>query len=352
MRVVDFETKTVNITNSLRQTFDACHYKAYLEHIHNGYGIRPITPSSPLRMGSAMHQVLDAYYRGSLEYAKITAGNAIMRVMDDPNITLTDDLLFQLNKEAAMIEGFIEPYHEYWKEEDRPYSVLEIEKPISLNVGVIETSNFDRRPIEWQVMLHGKIDILREHGTTEVMDHKSVSQFRAAAHDKAAFDYQTSIYCLLASEYLKRPITQVTYNVVRKSALRGIKGESRAQFIQRISDDYSASPDKYFKRITGVRTEEQLKEAYSAVMDVGVELLRHDRSGFWRKNMATCDIYSGCPYVELCASGVIDTINFVNKTTTHMELGGPDVSTSDRPDSANRGLESNGDSNLRTAEDW
>lgn len=319
--MIDPDKRIITITNSARDEFDSCRYKTYLSHFHKGAGIAPLMPSAPFRWGSCMHLALEQYYAGMS--GEMAVGHALRYYSDllaQPDIFISPDAAIKIEKEMAMIEGFMPAYIETYAGDGEQFEVIAQELVLTETIGVIH----DNTGAMWTIQYSGKLDmLLRRHEDQKlvVLDHKSVSMFQESHHDKLQFDYQTTGYCWLASKHTSEPVNDVIYNCIRKSALRGKTGESRPQLTMRIQEDYLERPETYFKRLTPIRTTIQMNELISVVNLVANDLLRTYKSNTWRKNMAQCSIYSGCQFLPICASGVVDdSVNFRLKTKSHEEL--------------------------------
>lgn len=324
--MIDSKNHTITLTNSARDEFDTCRYKTYLSHFYRDVGITPALPSAPFRWGSCMHLALEQYYAGmSPEMAVGHALKYYSDILNKPDVFISGDAAVKIEKEMAMIEGFMPAYVEMYADDGEKYEIIGQELVLSHHIGSLK----DNEGNLWTIYYGGKIDMLLRRHTDQkliVLDHKSVSMFQESHHDKLMFDYQTTGYCLLASEYSGEPVNNVIYNCIRKSGLRGKAGESRPQLASRIRDDYLERSETYFKRIDTMRTTEQKNELIGTVNYVANDLLRTYKANAWRKNMSSCAIYSGCQFLSICASGVIDdTINFRLKTESHEELANADT---------------------------
>jgi hypothetical protein len=323
--MIDPDKRIITITNSARDEFDSCRYKTYLSHFYKGVGIAPVMPSAPFRWGSCMHLALEQHYAGMP--CDMAVGHALRYYSDllaQPDVFISEDAAVKIEKEMAMIEGFMPAYVEIYSDDAEKFEIVGQELVLSRHIGSIKDNDGDI----WTIMYSGKIDmLLRRHSDQQlvVLDHKSVSMFQESHHDKLQFDYQTTGYCWLAEQLSDEPVRNVIYNCIRKSALRGKGGESRRQLASRIRDDYLERPETYFKRLTPVRTAEQKNELIAAVNLVANDLLRTYKTDAWRKNMAPCSIYSGCQFLSICGSGVVDdTVNFRLKVESHEELANAD----------------------------
>lgn len=323
MLLIDPSARVITLTNSSRSTFDTCRYKFYLAYLHKGVGIAPFTTKPPLRFGTAVHAALGQYYSGADIDVMVGAGLKHYRdLVDDPNVTLMPNDAAEFEKEKAKVEGMLRAYAErYDPATNDSFEVVGTELVITHTLGHIGITEYPGFHNSWRVDIAGKLDVLgKDADGYFVMDHKTMAAFREAFYDKCLFDFQTTLYCILAMSFLKEPINRVIYNCMRKSALRGSSGESPAQLMTRIKADYLERIETYFNRITAIRTASQIGEGLTAVEEVAADAINGYLFQRFRKNMSSCDIYSGCPFRTICASGQIDEINFRLKTSAHEEL--------------------------------
>jgi len=308
--MIDPKERIVFLDNTVRSAFDSCRYKTYLNHFHKGRGVAPRTTAPPLRFGSAIHRALEQFHSGAdLDMATGAGLRAYQELEENPNVVITETDAMNINKECAMLEGIMEAYAEQYSDDGEKFEALSTELIVEATAGEVTVDNET-----WLIKYFGKIDVVgRNYDGTElfIMDHKTVSDFREAYYDSLHYDFQTTGYCILGSQYFKDPVRNVTYNIIRKSRLRLKKGESHTQYTERIRNDYAERPEDYFKRVDAVRTQQQLQECYAALLEVGRDIVQCHKTQHWRKNMASCSIYSGCAFRNICVSGVVDSsVNF------------------------------------------
>lgn len=322
--IIDPKNRILLLNNTGRGTFDTCRKKAWYAHVAgSGYGIVEKLAPSPLRIGSAVHSVLMQHYAGADEAYAIAAGLAHYReVEENPNITMTPELADAFNKETAIVEGFFPAYRAHWMIDDADWKPVASEINIDHDLGIVVSEN----NAGWAVRYTGKIDLIVEDAGGEliVVDHKTLSQFRDSYFDRLHFDYQVTGYAMLASMYLGRTINQVIYNCIRKSLLRLKMGESKPQFLSRIITDYAEDPGKYFKRVQCIRTDAQFCDWRNACIEAALDIINAFERGYFRRNMAVCDMYSGCPYRELCVANIDDHPNFVHRPAPDTQEGDDD----------------------------
>lgn len=324
--IIDQKNHILYLNNSGRSTFDVCRKKAFYSDVAGaGYGLKEKLAASPLRIGSAVHSVLMQHYAGAPEEFAIAAGLAHYKAIeDDPNVLMTPALADAFNKEVAIVEGFFPSYRQHWMIDDSELGeVIAAEQKIETEVAVITVGGET-----WSIRVIGTIDLITENADgILVTDHKTLSQYRDAYFDRLQFDHQVTGYAVLAGRYLARGVQKVMYNCIKKPLIRLKANETKPQFLARIHEEYEMDPGKYFKRVPCIRTRDQFDEWDQAMHEVAEDVIACIQANSWRRNMAICDMYSGCSYRNLCVSNLDDDpVNLVHRTAPEEdgEDGGDD----------------------------
>ncbi|MEO5366710.1 MAG: PD-(D/E)XK nuclease family protein [Magnetococcus sp. WYHC-3] len=306
--------KQIELSNSKRTCFDTCHKKFYYSYLYEDVGLEEKLPPSPLRLGSAIHTVLMHHYSGASAEIAVQAGVATYNsIFEDIEILITEKEATAIDKEIAIVEGFIKPYTDFWADEDAEFKIMATELDLSTSISP-------------QVRYSGRLDLVVERkGQLYVVDHKTLSMFRAPYFNRLHFDYQLTGYAWLAAKHFKQPVG-VIYNCIKKPAIRQKMHETKPEFLARIRDVYDDDPQDYFKRVECVRTLDQINEFKLACAEVASDMIFAINSGTnYRRNMATCDIYSGCIFNGMCVSNTPDLTNFrLRRTRTEEDVDGND----------------------------
>lgn len=306
------------LTNSMRSKFNACHRAYKLAYVDLK---RPAIPSDALSFGTAMHSLLEHYWKRE-GFDPIDTGDRFR------DVTLRE-----------LFEGYVRR----WLDED-----LEKYEPVGAEVYFeAPLMNPETRCISKTWKLAGKIDaIARERATGKVVivEHKTTSQDIGPGSDywkKIPIDGQVSGYyvgaqavgldaqdCVydvirkptirpsssvpvLDDDGLKIVVDEVTGERVmkkdgtpRQSAGEGMKlltrDELPEEYAERLRDDICARPDYYFQRLSVARSEGDLAEYLYDMWAVGREIADAERMGRFSRNPNACSMYGQCEYFDVC----------------------------------------------------
>lgn len=317
MKVVDHDKKIINLTNSSRNTFDSCHAKFYYGNMVDDHGIRLAGPySAALLVGDLVHEMFAARLLGLDDHDVLKSGWKVVNRAEEAVTMPSDKIEKNLEQARCMVPGLVEVATEVKKVLDKYGAVAAVEEHMSIPLGTVD---------DYKVVLHGKLDVLLENDEgLMVVDHKTVSAFKSAFHDRCQFDPQLTTYSMLAvPDWETEPgaLRKVAYNVFRKPTIRKKKSETAHEFSDRLTQYLvETHPSEYLKMIDTSRTFGEMIETQIAYLEVARDILSCERRGIWRQCTATCDLYAGCPYLMIC-SGVDDgSINYVRKRSAHEEI--------------------------------
>lgn len=316
------------LTNSMRSKFAGCHRAYKLAYVDLK---RPVVTSEALSFGTAMHELLEHYWKRE-GFGPINTGDEFR------DVTLRE-----------LFDGYVRR----WLDED-----LENYEPVGAEVYFEaplmnpETGGMSKT---WK--LAGKIDaIAREKRTGKVVivEHKTTSQDIGPGSDywkKIPIDGQVSGYyvgaqvngydaqdCVydvirkpairpsssvpvLDDDGLKIVVDEVTGERVmkkdgtpRQSAGEGMKLLTReelpCEYAERLRDDIYARPDYYYARLNVARSSDDLAEYLFDMWAVGREIADAERMGRFSRNPNACSIYGQCEYFDVCTGcASIDDVN-------------------------------------------
>jgi hypothetical protein len=215
------------ITNSERGTAD-CPHRWLLRY---GLGLRPVTRTRVLDLGSLVHAGLDAYYGAPVQQgeeafvtpnplqdglaaieSELQAQLAKVREAQDSGLvdpanfvpqTAVDGLLEDADNAARLLAG----YHMTW--DQRPFKVLASEQTYTRRV---------RTPsghVSTRTWYAGKVDKVVEYqGHTLVLEHKTTSLALGEWHEKHRRSPQARAYGWLLRE-CGIPVTGVVYDLIQ-----------------------------------------------------------------------------------------------------------------------------------------
>lgn len=335
-----------NLTNSMRSKFNACHraFKLNYEDLR-----RPINKSEALNFGTAMHKLLEAYWSGKPHDFDIDA------------INIEDE--YMRKTIIALYGGYIEK----WYEEDyKKFETIGVEVGFEAPLMNPETGGVSKT---WQ--LAGKIDaIAKEKSTGKILivEHKTTSQDIGTGSDywkKLPIDGQVSGYYVGAQVAGYEP-TNCLYDVIRKPSMRPsesvpvldeeglkiavyeasgeraflkngkprqsaskeegivlmVRKETPDEWFERLTADIKAKPDSYFARLEIARSESDLMEYLYDMWGVAREISDAERMNRWSRNPASCALFSGCEYFDVCTgcANIDDDTIFLTADKVNEEL--------------------------------
>lgn len=334
------------VTNSELEVRARCkreHFFLYMQ------GYRPVEDAEALYFGKQWHYGMEAWWNGdSIDDAIYVATQGVT------------DLY-----EAAKLRVLLRGYHARWHNETDFGDVVRAEREFLTPIINPQTGAASRT-----FVLGGKIDVECKRSFVE---HKTTSEeigFGSIYWRNLVLDSQISTY-YKGMRGMAREVDGVLYDVIRKPALRpsnvpitdvdGVKIvldangarvrtkdqkkwretgdtaqryvlqtriESAAEFEDRMLEEVSSNPDKYYQRGTVVRLEAEEFEAaldmwqLTQIMREDLALNRHPR------NPRACKRWSRmCPFFDVCCqvASLDDTSRFTRVENMHPELSGTEA---------------------------
>ena len=339
------------LTNSRRNSFGTCHRKHYFEY---ELGRRPITDAESLRFGSLAHAGLELWFLSLWRGADVALSEAMAAIEANAPKEKADSYAI------ATARAMLECYSERWGGDD--VEVLAVEQHFEIPLVNPDTNGQSRT-----FRLSGKIDaIVRVSGKVLILEHKTCSEDigpDSRYWTKLAIDGQVSGY-YMGAKALGYDVAGCLYDVLRKPSIRpgaiplvdedGVKivldangqrvhtkdgkkwretgdtaqgyvlqtrPETPDEWYARLRADIAEQPDRYFRRLDVPRLDADLVEYLGDMWAVGREIAEAQNTKRWPKNPRSCDVYSGCPYFEVCAGREsIDNPHVFQDVDIHREL--------------------------------
>lgn len=319
-------------TYSLWRSFLNCGKSCYWRYVR---GIKPIETAHALAFGSAIHECLERWHRGS----------GIEGVLDHIDFTYRDrtrnpDEKRDWHLARAMMKGYARRYP---KEE---FEVLALEKTFEGKIVNPKTGCASR-----SFTMAGKIDgIVRVKGDNVILEHKSCSQLDGNYLDRLWTDLQVTLYTLYAEQALGIPIAGVIYNVLVKARLQQSRGESEIEFEERRRqlaaksksgtssakrklpetdeefakrlDEKYAEPEMFHREVLYL-SRDRIGALQAELWDLTQALKDAIRKDTFFRNTSHCFQWGRpCPYFSLCqANGSAMVLeNLYEKKNAHEEL--------------------------------
>lgn len=352
------------LTNSRMQCWKTCPKK---HHVLYDLGIRKIVSAQPLRMGSAVHEALDAHAQAKMNgLDDAECMNVGRGAIDDEYFNVpewADEREWHGEREIcrALFIGYV------WRWSQDPIEYVATEQSFELPIVNPRTgreSTIYRRA--------GKIDkIAKWHGLTVVMEHKTTGDSIAEDSDywgRLAVDTQISGY-FIAAISLGNDIQTVLYDVIHKPGMRPLdqvpcldgdgkkivvhketgnrmfkangdpyltagreehtyqyRQESIEEYGERLLKDIYDNPDKYYARKEIPRLECDLEEYKQELWSIQQSMRTAERNGWHFRNTDSCTKPYPCELKDLCWQGwdfenEVPT-GFEKVTNIHPELKG------------------------------
>ena len=301
--------------------------------------------STPLRMGAAVHNGLDALASGMDMESALTAATA--PYADVPTWCQSAEDVADWCVEAATVSAMVQGYRERWG--DIQFNVIAAEKEFNVPLRNPETSAASKT---WTFA--GKIDrIIRlDDGRLAVLETKTAGESIEPTSDywtRLRIDNQISGYMIAARE-LGHNVECVIYDVLRKPAIRPkniTKAERAAatangkyfdlpiteqcperetpeMFGARLLADMRERPDFYFARREIARMASELVLFNGELWDEAKILRERQLSNRWRRNTGACIHPYPCEYQGPCWNGwdASDPMpdGFIRAEKVHAEL--------------------------------
>jgi hypothetical protein len=342
------------LTNSNRNSYGTCHRKFFYQH---EICRNPVHEPEALRFGTLTHESLEQWYLNHYKGADERMAAALAAIAANAEKAEAD--LYQVAMCRAMMRGYELAYGHL------EMHVVAVEQEFYYPLYNPKTG----RPSQtWE--LGGKIDaiaIFGEDGKQYIIEHKTTSDSVAPESSywvKLRIDGQVSAYFPgakskgfecddLLYDVLHKPqvrprnipqldaagLKQVvdadgvrqmnkdgkTWKQAPGAASEGLtllsRDETPDEFEARIWEDIQADPDKYYRRLSIVRSDEDMLEYFDDMWAVGREIADAQKSGRFPRNPRSCDNYGLCQYFDVCGGQEsIDNPQKFKTTQRHQEL--------------------------------
>lgn len=300
------------LTNTLRSMYQECPKKFYYR---NELGYLPVREAEALSFGKAFHTLLEYWFRD---------------VIDLPVMVENADPFT-----AVKIEELFRGYCAKWPRVKADAVECEYVLPLLNPATTAPSRTFE---------LAGKIDAIV---SGDVVEHKTTSDSiedpACEYWQRLSLDSQISGYFLAAEKLGYKP-SKIIYDVIKKPTIRPAKAtpeevrkykkdgtlyanqratdETPEEFRQRLREDITANPDKYFQRREIARLENDLVEYMQDVWSVAKLIMESRAEGYWPKRISQCFSYGRCPYYEVCAkiASLDDSSMYVKAESKNPEL--------------------------------
>jgi PD-(D/E)XK nuclease superfamily len=274
-----------------------------------------------LLYGSAIHEMLDQYYR-NFPSGPDDITCPLFHFEEDVILTPSQTAEYRYWMKLANIT--FQRYAFYWRKVEEHYRIVSTEQEYEV--------------IYRDFRLRGKIDLQLNPSPNShamyVMDHKTVSEYSRSQYDGWNFRFQFLFYAWM---YWRATGTQpagILVNGLRKPALRRSekRGETEETFLQRINQHMIEYPDDYFQREKLTFDAHTLARFEDDTLDPILTQFswlkrwhgsdRDLKSLLFAMNSDHCQVYNRpCEFLDLCQTNFEDfSAEYIQMDTKHEEL--------------------------------
>ncbi len=287
----------LELDNSKRSTFQECPRKFYWNYDQHLVSKRG---SSALRFGSVLHRGLEEYYKIVLENGLPAIDDYSKRcllAMKDEWDTATDereDWWLDWRTFENCVTTFLN-YVQYWEEVDKDagIEVLQVEDKFTLALPPISGI-----PLNFI----GRIDlVLRLHGTTHVMDHKTTSMNLNIMSNRVGRSAQTIGY--LYATQVQHPEFEAHDFFINYCYSHANKSRSRDSLAQQAAGGGALFTGfkNEFLRMPEIHTERIMAEWVYMFRQTAAHIVECYKKDFFPMNFDSCEgKYGKCTYLGLC----------------------------------------------------
>ena len=367
------------LTSSRLRAYRTC---ARYHHLRYVEGWSPVREQEALRVGSAVHLGLEAWWECDVPLdAFESAMGAVRGVGIDAY-------------EQVRIEEMLRGYDRHWLGDRLRFKTIAVEQSFRAPLLNPETMHASRT---WA--LAGKVDAIArdlETGKTVVVEHKTCSEdIQDAACDywaKLSMDHQCSAY-VLGAEALGHQVDEILYDVIRKPGIRPkratppesrkfkkrrpakdavperviksgprkgevvpgslgdpgemhlpedhpsllhanqrLEDETPDEYRIRVREDIKARPERYFQRRQVMRSNSQLRDFLFDAWQQAKQMHDAERLNRAPRNPEACHRFGKCWAWDICANGLDPSGTpdmFVRLDDVHPELKEVDTNDTD-----------------------
>lgn len=366
----------MNGTKLLTHSRMSCFQRCPREHQYRyELGIRPAGETKPLRMGSAIHEGIDARAKGASVDEAICAALAPYAAQIDLDIDHEEEGAIELHVEAETVRALLDGYFTAWHNDWQPatagtHGITPVECVASELAFMMPIDNPETGKRTNNFIAAGKIDrIVRlADGRLAVKETKTTGDSVDDASDywlKLRIDHQISRY-MLAAKHLGHDVQTVLYDVIHKPGIEptriplfdeeGTKivldqngdrvrtkdgkkwretgdkelgyvlqtrPETAREYGLRLRADIANRPAFYYARQEIPRLSKDLDEYQVELWQQQQALRESQKHGRWFRNPSACSSMGRCQYLNICHQGFdSDSIpaGFVRVDDIHPEL--------------------------------
>lgn len=306
------------VTQSLLSSWRQCRFKA----MHSLHGYTSKRTSMALTYGTITHAVLEDVY-GLVMDKKLKSSPSSMflkriikkteRRFKKENPGLDAMELQDLEESLAIAEATLPSYFKFWHKEDfKKYKWRSLEQQFA-----IPYKTKDGR----KTVIRGKKDGVYGERFIRLFETKTKSMINIGALvDTLSFEFQCMLYMWAVKKTYKKIPVGITYNIIRRSALRRKVSEPLKQFMKRVEDDVEKRPDFYFIRLRSNVTRREMATFEEELEEIIVEFLDwcEGKAGHYKSTNECIGKYGRCSWIPMCSAN--DKARYKKRKTVFKEL--------------------------------
>ena len=287
------------------KAWNRCKRYYYHSYIRNR---EPSTMRVAFYIGSTLHYGVMLLYQGVAEkdiVKKTKAFQIEYKRGQSIHPEMAEDMKIHDAIGIAMVQGYIRQYGKFAKSVKVVCAEQSFQTTLSNGVPFIGT-----------VDLIYKIKSKQREGLW-IEDHKTASGIHENTLNILPMNLQMSAYPAIVKRALGVQVDGIVYSIVKKPDIRLKNSETVAEFIERIIEEYTDKPDKYFHQEFIPYNPGTVSRVWNDIMQTANDMIRwYDsmdeeeilREENWPRNEQGCFPYgfkreNACPYYDICRDG-------------------------------------------------
>lgn len=277
-----------HLSNSSLNTFLACQQRFAF---HYEQRLDPAVTAEPLAMGRAFAEALEhgdpeagatVLLEQAVKQADEAAGNPWL-VVPDPQ---------EVEVQATVVREASRAYLSRYGTHDQT-------REVELRARIRNPASGGRYSMTHDLLC--RVDaVSADH--RDLFEDKLVSQIpRRSLTSKLKLDRQVSIETYMVWRCTGVAPERVHYRYTKKPGIRRRKDESHEGYLKRIAEEYATRPDEYLHEEILTRSHDDFLRLERELWNWTEAIRVARKDGLFPRNTASCEAFSGCRYLALCA---------------------------------------------------
>lgn len=319
----DIPAKMIWTASSIKQ-FRQCPRKFFWKYM---YRLRQRYPGAALKLGTAFHECLGAWYRSKRSsMAKIVAPvfKELNELLEKEGQFYDDEEREKLSAGISSFRGMMMGYAEVHKADRDTWK-------FHRDIGIEREFLIDCGDFYYAGSIDGVPQVM---GCDWVLEHKTASNISESYVGRLALDTQSRGYMFAIMAITGKMPKGTIYNVTQKTKLRRKSDESWESYNSRVAQDYMAQPDKYYYREQLMFTSADIRAFCLELWQTHqmFKLITNSKMATnpraWPIDDQACSAwFKMCEYHSLCTIGLDHgtSLGLEQMEKLHMELGNVDI---------------------------